>query len=98
MSKKKRSAVNDYIEAKLEPQPVESRTASPEALRQSMPNPDGEPRYIRGPKFRPLFGRLLTPDLTKAIAEGKTFDMDIRPVLEGAEPVLLDDPKAKDAS
>ena len=56
-------------------------TASPEAMRQSMPNPDGEPRHIRGPKFRPLFGRILTPKFKKDIEEMRTYDMDVRPIL-----------------
>jgi hypothetical protein len=38
-------------------------------------------RYIRGPRFRVMFDRILTPRFTKDIDELRTYDMDIRQIL-----------------
>ena len=38
-------------------------------------------RYIRGPRFRVQFDRILTPRFTKDIDELRTYDMDIRQIL-----------------
>ncbi len=38
-------------------------------------------KYIRGPRFRVMFARILTPKFTKDIDELRTWDMDIRQVL-----------------
>ncbi len=38
-------------------------------------------RYIRGPRFRVMFDRILTPKFTKDIDELRTYDMDIRQIL-----------------
>jgi len=38
-------------------------------------------RYIRGPRFRVMFDRIMTPRFTKDIDELRTYDMDIRQIL-----------------
>jgi hypothetical protein len=38
-------------------------------------------RYIRGPRFRVMFARIVTPRFTKDVDELRTYDMDIRQVL-----------------
>ena len=38
-------------------------------------------KYIRGPRFRVMFARIVTPKFTKDIDELRTWDMDIRQVL-----------------
>jgi len=38
-------------------------------------------RYIRGPRFRVMFDRILSPKFTKDVDELRTYDMDIRQVL-----------------
>lgn len=38
-------------------------------------------RYIRGPRYRVLFERILSPRFTKDVDELRTYDMDIRQVL-----------------
>ncbi len=38
-------------------------------------------RYIRGPRFRVMFDRIVTPRFTKDVEELRTWDMDIRQVL-----------------
>ena len=38
-------------------------------------------RYIRGPRFRVMFDRVMTPRFTKDIDELRTYDMDIRQIL-----------------
>ena len=38
-------------------------------------------RYIKGPRFRVMFDRILTPRFTKDIDELRTYDMDIRQIL-----------------
>lgn len=38
-------------------------------------------RYIRGPRFRVMFDRILTPKFTKDVDELRTYDMDIRQIL-----------------
>jgi hypothetical protein len=38
-------------------------------------------RYIRGPRFRVMFDRIMTPKFTKDIDELRTYDMDIRQIL-----------------
>jgi hypothetical protein len=38
-------------------------------------------RYIKGPRFRVMFDRILTPKFTKDIDELRTYDMDIRQIL-----------------
>ena len=38
-------------------------------------------RYIRGPRYRVMFDRIVTPRFTKDIDELRTWDMDIRQVL-----------------
>lgn len=38
-------------------------------------------RYIRGPRYRVLFERILSPRYTKDVDELRTYDMDIRQVL-----------------
>lgn len=38
-------------------------------------------RYIRGPRFRVMFDRILTTRFTKDIDELRTYDMDIRQIL-----------------
>lgn len=38
-------------------------------------------RYIRGPRFRVQFARIMTPRFTKDVDELRTYDMDIRQVL-----------------
>jgi hypothetical protein len=38
-------------------------------------------RYIRGPRYRVMFDRILTPRFTKDVDELRTYDMDIRQIL-----------------
>jgi hypothetical protein len=38
-------------------------------------------KYIRGPRYRVMFARLVTPKFTKDVAELRNWDMDIRQVL-----------------
>lgn len=38
-------------------------------------------RYIRGPRYRVMFDRILTPKFTKDVDELRTYDMDIRQIL-----------------
>ena len=38
-------------------------------------------RYIRGPRYRVMFDRIVTPRFTKDVTELRTWDMDIRQVL-----------------
>jgi hypothetical protein len=38
-------------------------------------------RYIRGPRFRVMFDRILTPKFTKDVDQLRTYDMDIRQIL-----------------
>jgi hypothetical protein len=38
-------------------------------------------RYIRGPRYRVMFDRILTPKFTKDVDELRTWDMDIRQIL-----------------
>ena len=38
-------------------------------------------RYIKGPRFRVMFDRIMTPRFTKDIDELRTYDMDIRQIL-----------------
>ena len=38
-------------------------------------------RYIKGPRFRVMMDRILTPKFTKDIDELRTYDMDIRQIL-----------------
>ena len=38
-------------------------------------------RYIRGPRFRVMFDRILTPRFTKDVDELRTYNMDIRQIL-----------------
>lgn len=38
-------------------------------------------RYIRGPRYRVMFDRILTPKFTKDVEELRTYDMDIRQIL-----------------
>ena len=38
-------------------------------------------RYIRGPRFRVMFDRIMTPRFTKDIDELRTYDMDIRQIM-----------------
>jgi hypothetical protein len=38
-------------------------------------------RYIRGPRFRVMFDRILTPRFTKDIEELRTYNMDIRQIM-----------------
>jgi hypothetical protein len=38
-------------------------------------------RYIRGPRFRVMFDRIMTPKFTKDVDELRTYDMDIRQII-----------------
>ena len=38
-------------------------------------------RYIRGPRYRVMFDRILTPKFVKDVDELRTYDMDIRQIL-----------------
>lgn len=38
-------------------------------------------RYIRAPRFRVMFDRIMTPKFTKDVDELRTYDMDIRQIL-----------------
>lgn len=38
-------------------------------------------RYIKGPRYRVMFDRILTPKFTKDVDELRTYDMDIRQIL-----------------
>ena len=38
-------------------------------------------RYIRGPRYRVMFARIVTPRFTKDVDELRTYDMDIRQIL-----------------
>jgi hypothetical protein len=38
-------------------------------------------RYIKGPRYRVMFDRILTPKFTKDVDELRTWDMDIRQIL-----------------
>ena len=38
-------------------------------------------RYIRGPRYRVMFDRIVTPRFTKDVVELKTYNMDIRQIL-----------------
>jgi hypothetical protein len=38
-------------------------------------------RYIRGPRYRVMFDRIMTPKFTKDVDELRTYDMDIRQIL-----------------
>lgn len=38
-------------------------------------------RYIKGPRYRVMFDRILTPKFTKDVEELRTYDMDIRQII-----------------
>jgi len=57
--------------------PVRVVNISEEAPFQALP----ENRYLRGPRYRVMFDRIMTPRFNRSVEELRTFDMNLRAVL-----------------